>query len=402
MARHYEDPYDQYIYDRDVQYRATQDERNQSNGIDYSPRTSARSGGRNPTRGRGTSGRNPTRGRSGGIRGPAPFDRDDRRSGTYRADIEQGIEDTIAEIKARYSTGGGASARANAAVKEALSYLTDVKGNRAAIAEVYDEYDDVTGVFSEEAATSAEGLSEASEAMRAAEAADRTNLIEEVYDGANQAVADIAELIGAGQAAKAAAQADVTGKQFALDEAAAEAAEFAALIDMEEAMAGSQAIADRKRDEGQIDRRAEETDVKFKQQQEDAEERLAAARRAAAAAAAARRRAIAARNAAIEEARQSGQFDVKSAGQYSAATYMNEKGSHFRPDRAEHLEAKVWNAIENGVPADPRKISVWFKDQGLSRDEIRFVSGAVDAYEDGAAYEWGLQGGNNRREPSRY
>lgn len=320
------------------------------------------------------------------------FNRGDRTSGDYRGAVGSDVNDEINRIRSRYSGGGGGDGGAGAAVKKALEFLKDVKGNRSAIAGTYEGYDEITGVYSKEAIASAAEVYDNSEEYFKTAGVDRADFINETYQGAEDTVSKFAELIGSGRPAEAAAQAEITGREFELEAAEAETNETLALIQLEEVMREKDAFASQARDEGQIDRRAVETDVAFKQQQEAAEEQLANARRAAAAAAARRRASIAARNAAISSARKTGQYDEVAAGQYSAVSFLNQNGGDMARDRGEWITAKTFNAIENFVPANPKTIKKHFEGQGMSEKELYLISGGVDAYYDGRDSELANQG----------
>lgn len=328
--------------------------------------------------------------RAGGGR-PAPFYATDRTTGDYRGTVDSSLEDTIAAISAQYSGGGGGDG--GAAVREALAYLSDVKGNRGAIAGAYDEFIDITSPYGEAAAESALLVKENSEEYFENLGVDREEFIKAEYAGAEDVIAQYAELIGAGKTAEVAAKAEVDGEKLALAQSEAETSQVMAMIELEEIVLNREALAETAVSEGRNDRRAEVMDAQFAEQQKAAEERLAAARRAAAAAAAARRASIAARNAAIAQAREEGRYDEVTAGQYSMISYLNKNGSGLPGDRAEFLRAKAFNAVENFIPASTQEIAQYFAGQGLSSDETKLITGAVDSYYDGRNKELEQSGG---------
>lgn len=315
----------------------------------------------------------------------------DRTTGDYRGDADASLEARIAAINAQYG-GGGGDGGAAAAVQQALAYLNDVKGNRGAIAGAYDEFIDITSPYGQAAAESALQVKENSEEYFEQQGVDREEFIKAQYEGAEDIIAEYAELIGAGKTAEVAAKAEVDGEQLALEQSEAETSQIMAMIELEEIVLNRQALADTAQSEGRNDRRAEVMDAQFAEQQKAAEERLAAARRAAAAAAAARRASMAARNAAIAEAREEGRYDEVTAGQYSALSYLNKNGRGLAGDRAEFLKAKAFNAIENFIPPSYGEIGGYFQGQGLSSDEIKLITGTVDAYYDGRDNELRQQG----------
>lgn len=308
-----------------------------------------------------------------------------------RAAAEDDLNARLDEIRSQYS-GGGGDGGAGAAVKEALDFLNKVKGNRSAIKGTYEEFGNISGQYGKEAVEAADQVVENSEEYFEEQGQDREQFIKDEYAGAEDIVAQYAELMGAGDMAKVAAQSEVDGEQFALDEASAESSQIMAMIELEEIVFNRQALADTARTGGQNDRRAEVTDANFANQQEDAEKRLAAARAAAARAAAARRASIAARNAAIAEARAEGNYDEVKAGQYSALSYMNKNGKGIPKDRADFILGKLFNGIEAFVPGDRRTVASHYADQGLTRDELSLLSGGLDAYYDGRDSELAASG----------
>lgn len=307
---------------------------------------------------------------------------------SYLAGLSADLEAEIARIKAGSSIPS--TARYDQAVADALAMLTDVQANRSEAGKLYEGYNQIVTPYAEEALASAEQVGAIAQPMFDEQFAARVAGIHGAYDSAEAALVDVADLIGAGEHATAAALAEVTGRDLELQMAAAESSEIMALIELEEILLEKQAIADRARDEGQLDRRERLFDLEMQQREEAASDQLQRAREAAAEAAAARRRAIAARNAAIAEARAQATADQNDAGWYSALKVIDAEAGHLRDDKQLWLEGSVRAALEAGVPATGQGVALFLGDQRYTKEDRDIIVHAIDAFEDGiqAAYEF--------------
>lgn len=335
---------------------------------------------------------------------PFPIDTADALAAA-RAAIGDQFDAEAAKLMAEYNSRmAGIGSGAGAAIREAQDVLKDVQGNRAALKDVYAQYDKIVDPLAQEALDAAKALVGEVTPEIEAIAQETAEGIAADYAEAEVAISEAASLIGAGGAAARSVQVEASESEAILQEhAAAEAEDNLKLLKLEGEVATTGAIAAQALDEGQMTRRALLQDMSFQAMEEQAQAALAAARRAAAAAAS-RRAAIAGeRNAALAELEAEKYaamtLNPHEAGEITAIEYLRQAGSGLDYNRQQLVFNTLSNAISQQVPAG--KIDAWVRDSGLTgtitNQEKRIVQGALRSYTNGMRAQQDIDRGGGGR-----
>lgn len=332
--------------------------------------------------------------------GPAPGDRpgENNTYTGYATENRELVDSAVADIMAQYadqvSGGGGVSASHRAAIADALEAIAETQATRQAMNRDYGKYHATVEPFNFTAQYIAgEAADYGREAIRA-NADAQAEGIRIDKDEADNIVSDVAELIGADERSKKAAQERITGANMALEHAAEEAAAQILALEMEENVLRTKASSDAASDKATMQRQQVLSDARFQAQEEAQRDRLEKARAAAAAAAAAarRRRAAArsARDAAVAEAKRNLNLSPAEAGLFGARHYFDEHAGGLNANRKSYVEGAALEAIADFLPPDAPAVYEAFQG-ALTYEESEIVAGTIDAHNDTRDREQALE-----------
>lgn len=290
----------------------------------------------------------------------------------------------MAEFDEAMRSSGGGGGGYGRAIQQAKEQLRDIQANRNAIKKTYEEYGAFIDPISQEAIDAAVAMVAEAQPQLANIAQAAAEELQASFDAPDQVLSEEAQLIAAGAQnieAMTARRDGLNELYMAQEQDAANQA--STILGLTSEAARLSAVAEQKLDQGEMRRRAEQTDIGFKQLEDQAREQLEQARaaaRAAAAAAAARRRALAKEQEAAIAELDARYNNPAMRGRINAAEFLRREAGDLDYNRQQLMWNTLTEVIERQVPVGEIRRFVNGNGQVMSNKELFLLEGAARSF----------------------